>query len=175
METPLVGVVISAENELPYMEECERVLIGFGIPYEIRVLSLQQAPEHCIEWARTAASRGLHTIVVGSGGASGLASAIASFTHLPVIAVPLPVTSLHGLDSLMSMAQSNLGAPVATMSVGKTGAANAGLFATRLLATKYPHLVESIQGYRTSLHQQLEAKDQALHQDRLRRRSSGAQ
>lgn len=171
METPLVGVVISAENELPYMEECERVLIGFGIPYEIRVLSVQQAPERCLEWARAAAGRGIHVIVVGSGVASPLANIVSSFTHLPVVAVPLPISSLHGLDSLMGMAQNQMGAPVATMALGKIGAANAGLFATRLLALKYPHLVESIQAYRLSLQQQLEAKDHALFQDRLRRRA----
>lgn len=171
METPLVAVIISAENELPYMEECERVLIGFGIPYEIRVLSMQQAPDRALEWARTAAGRGIHVVVVGTGFSSPLANMIASLTHLPVVAVPLPVSSLHGLDALMGMAQTQMGAPVATMAVGKTGAANAGLFATRLLALKYPHLVESIQAYRVSLQQQLEAKDNALLQDRLRRRT----
>jgi 5-(carboxyamino)imidazole ribonucleotide mutase len=174
MDTPLVGLVISAENELPYMEECERILIGFGIPYEIRVLSLQQAPERCIEWARAAAGRGMQAIVVGTGWASSMASAIAAFTSLPVIAVPLPVSSMHGLDALMGMAQSNLGAPVATMAVGKTGAANAGLFATRILSLKYPHLMEAIQQYRVGLQQQVEAKDNFLLQDRLRRRSGNA-
>ncbi len=170
METPLVGVIISAENELPYIEECERILIGFGIPYEIRVLSMQQAPDRCIEWARSAAERGLQAVIVGTGWASSLASAIASFTILPVVAVPLPVSSLHGLDSLMGMAQSNLGSPVATMALGKVGAANAGLFVTRILALKFPHLAEAIQGYRHGLQQQLEAKDTALLQDRMRRR-----
>ena len=171
METPLVGVVLSNENELPYMEECERILISFGTPYEMRVLSIQQAPEHCFEWARMADKRGLHAIIVGTGWASPLASAIASLTLLPVIAVPLPTSSMHGLDALMGMAQSNLGAPIATMAVGKVGAANAGLFATRVLAVKYPHLIETMQGYNQALKQQLEEKDNALLQDRIQRRT----
>jgi 5-(carboxyamino)imidazole ribonucleotide mutase len=174
MENPLIGVVITAENELPYMEECERILVGFGIPYEMRVLSVHQAPSHCIEWARTAASRGLQAIIVGAGWSAPLASVLAAHTTLPVIAVPLPVSSMQGLDSLMGMAQSNLGAPVATMSVGKAGAANAGLLAAQILSLKYPHLVESINGYRQQLAQQLEAKDAALLQDRMRRMSGGA-
>lgn len=173
METPLIGVVISAENELPYMEECERILVGFGIPYEIRVLSIHQAPDRTIEWARTAAGRGLQAVIVGTGWAAPLASVLAAYTVLPVIAVPLPVSSMQGLDSLMGMAQSNLGAPVATMSVGKAGAANAGLFAAQLLALKYPHLVESISGYKAQLAQQLEGKDTALLQDRMRRMGGG--
>ncbi|MBK06339.1 MAG: 5-(carboxyamino)imidazole ribonucleotide mutase [Deltaproteobacteria bacterium] len=173
MENPLIGVVISAENELPYMEECERILVGFGIPYEIRVLSIHQAPEKCIEWAKSAASRGLHAIVCGVGWSAPLASVLAAHTILPVIAVPLPVSSMHGLDSLMGMAQTNLGAPIATMAVGKSGAANAGLFAAQLLCLKYPHLVESINSFRAGLSQQVEAKDAALMQDRMRRMSGG--
>lgn len=174
MENPLVGVVITAENELPYMEECERILVGFGIPYEMRVLSIQQAPDRCIEWARSAAGRGLQAIVVGTGWSAPLASCIAAHTTVPVIAVPLPVSSMQGLDSLMGMAQSTLGAPVATMAVGKTGAANAALFAAQMMSLKYPHLVESLNGYRSQLAQQLEAKDTALLQDRMRRMGGAA-
>ena len=169
MDNPLIGVVISAENELPYIEECERILVGFGIPYEIRVLSIHQAPDKCIEWARSASNRGLHAVIVGSGWAAPLASVIASYTILPVIAIPLPVSSMHGLDALMGMAQASMGAPVATMAVGKTGAANAGLLAAQLLALKYPHLIEAISSFKMGLAQQIEAKDTALLQDRMRR------
>lgn len=173
MENPLIGVVISAENELPYMEECERVLVSFGIPYEIRVLSVHQAPDRCFEWARSASSRGLQAIIVGTGWAAPLSSVIASLTILPVIAVPLPVSSMHGQDALMGMAQSVMGAPVATMAVGKAGAANAGILATQILALKFPQLGEQISQFRTSLVGQIDAKDAALRQDRARRMSGG--
>ncbi len=171
MENPLVSIVISAENELPYMEECERVLLSFGVPYEIRFLSLQEAPELCIEWAKSIFSRGVKVVIVGSGAVSPLASTISAFTPLPVIAVPLPVSPLQGMDSLLSLAQSNLGAPVATMAVGKVGAANAGLLAVKILAIQYPHLLEIIQSFRQNLQQQVEQKDAALVQDRLQRRN----
>ncbi len=173
MENPLVAVIISAENELPYMEECERMLIGFGIPYEIRVLSLTEAPENCIEWAKTAHTRGIKIIIVGAGAVSPLASTIAAFTPLPVFAVPLPVSPLQGLDSLLSLAQTNLGAPVATFAVGKTGAANAGLLSAKILALQYPHLLETLNNFGLSLKQQVEQKDQALVQDRLQRKAQG--
>ncbi len=170
MENPLVAVVISAENELAYMEECERTLIGFGIPFESRVLSLQQAPEHCIEWARSVEKRGVKVVIAGSSWSAPLASVLSSFTILPVIAVPLPISPMHGLDALMGMAQSYVGAPIATMAVGKPGAANAGQLAVQILALQFPQLGDQLRAYRSGLAKQVEAKDGALYQDRQRRR-----
>jgi phosphoribosylaminoimidazole carboxylase PurE protein len=170
METPLVAVVISAENELAYMEDCERTLIGFGIPYESRVLSIHQAPEHCLEWSRQAAARGVRVIIAGASWSAPLATVISSLTTLPVIAVPLPVSPMHGFDSLMGMAQSYAGAPVATMAIGKPGAANAALLAVRILSLQFPQLGEQLKAYRASITQQVEGKDAALLQDRQRRR-----
>ncbi len=174
MENPLIAIVISSDNELPYLEEAERILAGFAIPYEMRMLSIQQSPERCIEWAKSAASRGLKAIIVGSSLSAPLANVIASLTIVPVIAVPLPISSMHGLDSLMGMAQSQLGAPVATMAVGKIGAANAGLFAAQLLATAFPQMVESIKAFRQNLAMQFDNKDNLLHQDRMRRMAAPA-
>jgi 5-(carboxyamino)imidazole ribonucleotide mutase len=172
MENPLVGVAISAENELPYMEECERILMGFGIPYEMRVLSVHQNLDRVVEWARGAQGRGIQVLIVGAGLAAPLASVIASQTLLPVVAVPLPTSSMQGLDALLGLAQSNVGAPIATMAVGKIGAANAGIFATQLLALKFPeNLLEPLQSFRAGMAQQCDSKDQALYQDRQQRRS----
>lgn len=174
MENPLVGVVMSSENELQYMEECERILIGFGIPYEIRVLSPHQSLDRLMEWARSALSRGMHVIIAGAGWAAHLPGTIAALTTLPVIGVPLPTSSMHGMDALLGVLQMSTGVPVATMAVGKVGAANAGILATQILGLKFPQLMESLRSYRAGLAQQVEVKDTALLQDRMRRLSGGA-
>src|SRR5205814_9768561 len=107
---------------------------GFGIAYEIDVTSAHRSPDRTAEFARNAAGRGIRVIIAGAGGAAHLAGVIAAETTLPVIGVPIPSTSLQGMDSLLATVQMPAGIPVATVAVGKAGATNAGILAAQMLA-----------------------------------------
>jgi 5-(carboxyamino)imidazole ribonucleotide mutase len=102
------------------------------------------------EYASSAASRGMQVIIAGAGGAAHLAGVIAAHTVLPVIGVPMQ-SALNGLDSLLSTAQMPKGIPVATVAIGPSGAANAGLLAVAILATSRPDLRAQLEAYRVKL------------------------
>ena len=128
----VVGVVMGSDSDLPVMQGAVDVLDRFGIPREVRVVSAHRDPEGMIEYGKAAHDRGLRVIIAGAGGAAHLPGMLASVTTLPVIGVPVPLSRLDGLDSLMSIVQMPSGIPVATMAIG--GATNAGLMAARILA-----------------------------------------
>jgi 5-(carboxyamino)imidazole ribonucleotide mutase len=130
-DAPLVGVIMGSDSDLPVMQGAVDVLIEFGVPYEVRVVSAHRTPDVMYEYAHRAAERGLRVIVAGAGGAAHLPGMTASMTSLPVIGVPIPLQQLDGLDSLLSIVQMPDGIPVATVGVGK--ARNAGLLAVRVL------------------------------------------
>ncbi|WP_291377586.1 5-(carboxyamino)imidazole ribonucleotide mutase [Demequina sp.] len=128
-----VGVVMGSDSDWPVMGEAAAVLEEFGIGYEKDVISAHRMPEQMIEYGRTAEDRGLRVIIAGAGGAAHLPGMLASVTALPVIGVPVPLTYLDGMDSLLSIVQMPAGVPVATVSIG--GARNAGLLAARILGS----------------------------------------
>src|SRR5438874_13579656 len=128
-ESPLVSIVMGSDSDLEIMNEAARALDDFGIPYEIDVTSAHRSPARTGEFARNAASRGIKAIIAGAGGAAHLAGVIAAETTLPVIGVPIPSSALQGLDSLLATVQMPAGIPVATVAIGKAGAANARLLA----------------------------------------------
>jgi 5-(carboxyamino)imidazole ribonucleotide mutase len=130
-DAPLVGVIMGSDSDLPVMQGAIDVLVDFGVPHEVRVVSAHRSPEVMYEYARTAGERGLRVIIAGAGGAAHLPGMLASVTPLPVIGVPVPLANLSGLDSLLSIVQMPAGIPVATVAVG--GARNAGLLAVRIL------------------------------------------
>src|ERR1041385_2129023 len=109
--SPIVGVVMGSDSDLPVMSECCRVLETLGIPYEVRVLSAHRTPVEAARWAGEAAGRGLQVLVAGAGGAAHLAGAVAASTALPVIAVPVDSTPLLGLDALLASVQMPAGTP----------------------------------------------------------------
>ena len=128
------------------------ILDELAIPYEKRVVSAHRPPDEMFRYAETAAQRGLEVIVAGAGGAAHLPGMVASKTLLPVIGVPVKSSVLSGWDSLLSIVQMPGGVPVATMAIGRAGAVNAGLFAARILGTKYPAVAERREAYRAAMH-----------------------
>jgi len=127
-----VGVIMGSDSDLKVMNGAAEILEDFGIPYEVRVVSAHRTPAAMLDYASTAEERGLKVIIAGAGGAAHLPGMVAAATLLPVIGVPVNVTSLEGLDALLSVVQMPRGVPVATVAIDN--AANAGLLAARILA-----------------------------------------
>lgn len=145
---PLVGVIMGSQSDMPTMEEAVKILEEFGIPHEIRIVSAHRTPDRLVEYAQSAAARGLKTIIAGAGGAAHLPGMVASMTRLPVLGVPVQSAALSGVDSLYSIVQMPGGVPVATFAIGKAGAKNAGLFAAAMLANENQQLAEKLDAWR---------------------------
>ncbi len=139
---PLVGLVMGSDSDWPVMEAAADALAEFGIPFEADVVSAHRMPTEMIRYGQTAHERGLRVIIAGAGGAAHLPGMLASVTPLPVIGVPVPLKTLDGMDSLLSIVQMPAGVPVATVSIG--GARNAGLLAVRMLAAGTDELAASL-------------------------------
>ena len=155
-----VGVIMGSDSDWPVMKAAAEALAEFDVPYEVSVVSAHRTPQRMIDYARSAAGRGLKAIIAGAGGAAHLPGMVASTTVLPVIGVPVPLKYLDGMDSLLSIVQMPAGIPVATMAVG--GARNAGLLAVRILAASDPALQERIATFQADLEQMVLDKDAAL-------------
>lgn len=133
-----VGVLLGSRSDLPVMQKCIDVLVALDIPHEVRVLSAHRDPEGVRSYARSAAQRGLQVLVAGAGGAAHLAGALAAWSTLPVIGVPLAATPLQGLDALLATVQMPPGVPVATVAIGEAGARNAAYLAAEILGLQNP-------------------------------------
>lgn len=153
---PLVGVIMGSDSDLPVMLPAARILDRFKIPYELTIVSAHRTPDRLVEYARSASSRGLRTIIAGAGGAAHLPGMVAAMTALPVIGVPVKGSSLDGVDSLHSIVQMPRGIPVATVAIN--GGMNAGLLAVRILGAGIPHLYADIDGYLRGLESEVIAK-----------------
>jgi 5-(carboxyamino)imidazole ribonucleotide mutase len=149
-ESPLVGVIMGSRSDWEYMAAAAEVMSELKVAHEVRVLSAHRTPDLTLEYAANAAGRGLRAIIAGAGGAAHLAGVIAAKTLLPVIGVPMPTTSLNGMDSLLSIVQMPKGVPVATMAIGKPGAANAGLFAAAIIALGDAQLGDRLKNWRAA-------------------------
>jgi phosphoribosylaminoimidazole carboxylase PurE protein len=152
-EKPLVGVIMGSTSDADVMKGCADILRELGIPYEMKVLSAHRTPDQTREYAVSAAGRGIEVIIAGAGWAAHLAGSMAANTILPVIGIPIDSSPLRGNDALLSTVQMPPGIPVATMAVGSGGAKNAAVLAVQILALKYPHISEKLQGYRKALTQ----------------------
>jgi len=148
---PLVGVIMGSRSDWDTMRQAHEMLARFDVPHECRVLSAHRTPDETAEYARTAADRGLEVVIAGAGGAAHLPGVVAAYTVLPVIGVPVQSAALNGLDSLLSIVQMPKGIPVATVAIGASGAANAGLLAVEILATSRPDLREKLTAYRSEI------------------------
>ena len=157
---PVVGVIMGSDSDFSVMRAAAEALAEFEVPFEVRVVSAHRTPEGMVDYARSAAGRGLRVIIAGAGGAAHLPGMVASLTPLPVIGVPVPLKTLDGLDSLLSIVQMPAGVPVATVSIG--GARNAGLLAVRILAASDPGLRDRVAGFQRQLAETALSKDQAL-------------
>ncbi len=147
----LVGVIMGSKSDWETMKAADEMLTRFGVPHECRVVSAHRTPTEMAEYARAAAGRGLEVIIAGAGGAAHLPGMVASHTIVPVIGVPVQSAALNGLDSLLSIVQMPRGVPVATVAIGQSGAANAGLLAVAILATSRPDLRAKLQAYREEI------------------------
>ena len=147
----LVGVIMGSKSDWEAMGKADQILTEFGVAHECHVMSAHRTPALTAEFASNAADRGLEVIIAGAGGAAHLAGVVAAHTILPVIGVPMQSSALNGLDSLLSTVQMPKGIPVATVAIGASGAANAGLLAIAILATSRPELRAKLQAYRDAL------------------------
>ncbi|MDH4093678.1 MAG: 5-(carboxyamino)imidazole ribonucleotide mutase [Betaproteobacteria bacterium] len=129
-----VAVVMGSRSDWDCMRAACETLAEFGIGHEARVLSAHRMPDEMFAFAQSARARGLAAIIAGAGGAAHLPGMLAAKTDVPVLGVPIPATPLAGQDALLSIVQMPRGVPVATFAIGPAGAANAALFAARLLA-----------------------------------------
>ena len=161
---PIVGIVMGSDSDWPVMEPAAQALAEFGVPYEAHVVSAHRTPRRMLEYAETAAGRGLRVVIAGAGGAAHLPGMVAAATPLPVIGVPRPLDRLDGLDSLLSIVQMPAGVPVATVSIG--GGRNAGLLAVRILAATDPELRAAVERFQADLADSVLARDATL-QERL--------
>lgn len=144
----VVGVIMGSRSDWPTMEHAVAVLREFEVPHEVAVVSAHRTPERMMEYARTAAERGLEVIIAGAGGAAHLPGMVAAGTVVPVLGVPVQSRALNGLDSLLSIVQMPGGVPVATLAIGEAGAKNAGLLAVAILANSRPELRERLEAWR---------------------------
>jgi 5-(carboxyamino)imidazole ribonucleotide mutase len=159
---PIVGIVMGSDSDWPTMEPAARALDEFDVPWEAHVVSAHRTPRRMLDYAESAAGRGLRVIVAGAGGAAHLPGMVAAATPLPVIGVPRPLDRLDGLDSLLSIVQMPAGVPVATVSIG--GGRNAGLLAVRILAAGDPALLERMTRFQAHLADSVVARDAGLQQ-----------
>jgi 5-(carboxyamino)imidazole ribonucleotide mutase len=157
---PLVGIVMGSDSDWPVMQAAADVLTELQVPFEVDVVSAHRMPRRMLDYGSGAAERGLRVIVAGAGGAAHLPGMLASVTTLPVIGVPVPLATLDGLDSLLSIVQMPAGIPVATVAIGN--ARNAGLLAARILATSDAALTDRLADFAVTLEESVVAKGEAL-------------
>lgn len=134
IDKPLVSVIMGSKSDSPLINNCIKTLDMFGVNYEVKVLSAHRKPQETASYAKQLEERGVKVVIAGAGGAAHLPGVVASYTSLPVIGVPIPSSSLQGIDALYSIVQMPAGVPVGCMAVGKAGAINAAIYAVQILS-----------------------------------------
>lgn len=155
---PVVLIVMGSDSDLPIMEEARSVLSSLGIPSKITVASAHRTPDRAINLAQQAQRDGIKVIIAGAGAAAHLAGVLAAHTILPVIGVPIDSSPLKGIDSLLSTVQMPPGVPVATVSVGKAGAKNAGILAAQILGLGDTEIQQKLKRMRQDAARAIEEK-----------------
>ncbi len=164
MDKPQVLIVMGSDSDVPVMEEAAKILRQFGIPFEMRISSAHRCPDRTASLATEAEGRGIRVIIAGAGMAAHLAGVMAAATILPVIGVPIGGGALNGVDALYSTVQMPGGIPVATVAIGRAGAKNAGILAVQMLALSDSVLTDKLRVYKTSMAEEVEAKDKSLQE-----------
>src|ERR1051326_9404506 len=149
-DKPLVGIIMGSKSDWDAMKAAGEMLAKFGVPHESRVMSAHRTPSVVADYVSGAIGRGMEVIIAGAGGAAQLAGVAAADTVAPVIGVRM-TSALNGLDSLLSTAQMPKGIPVATVAIGASGAANAGILAVEMLAVSRPDLRAKVQAHREEM------------------------
>ncbi len=163
MSTVRVGIIMGSDSDWSIAAPARDILDELGVASEVRVLSAHRTPHQLLEYGAAAAARGLGVLIGAAGGAAHLPGMLASVTTLPVIGLPVPLTRLDGMDSLLSIVQMPAGIPVATVAIG--AGQNAGLLAARILAVSDPVLAEALVEHQRSLAERSQAKDHAMQVD----------
>src|SRR5215475_5709231 len=156
MSKPQVSIVMGSDSDLEIMREAGKALDDFGIAYELDVTSAHRSPDRSADFAKKAAERGIKVIIAGAGGAA--------HTILPVIGVPIPSTSLNGMDSLLSTVQMPAGIPVATVAIGRPGATNAGILAAQILGVADAEIAKKLDSHKEKLAAGVEEKSKKLRE-----------
>ena len=159
---PKVGILMGSDSDLKIMEETVSILNQFDISFEMTISSAHRSPAKAMEYASTARQRGLKVIIAGAGHAAHLAGVIAAHTTLPVIGVPIDSSCLNGMDSLLSTVQMPPGVPVATVSIGKSGARNAGILAAQMLGISDQKVEEQLNGFKKEMEASVHEKSAKL-------------
>ena len=155
-----VAIVMGSDSDWRVLQDASLTLKEFGVEHEVEVLSAHRTPERMIEWGKAAADRGMKVVIAGAGGAAHLPGMLASVTSLPVIGVPIALSQLEGMDSLLSIVQMPAGVPVATVSID--GAKNAALLAVRILGANDAALRTKLDAHRVDLANTVEIKNNNL-------------
>ncbi len=157
-----VLILMGSDSDAPVMQGAVDILLEFGISSEITVASAHRSPERVLRLVRDAPARGVKVFIVGAGAAAHLAGVVAAHTTMPVIGVPIDSSALKGLDALLSTVQMPPGVPVATVSIGKPGATNAGVLAAQILAVGDPAIASRLADYKKRLADRVEAAAEKL-------------
>ena len=160
-----VLILMGSASDAAVMQAAADVLQELGVSSEMTVASAHRSPERVQRLIREAPSRGVRVFIVGAGAAAHLAGVVAAYTTLPVVGVPIDSSALHGLDALLSTVQMPPGVPVATVSIGKAGATNAGVLAAQILALSEPGLARRLHDYKKSLADNVEETAKELHRE----------
>jgi phosphoribosylaminoimidazole carboxylase PurE protein len=163
---PKVAVVIGSDSDYPVIQDMIRLLEDFAIPFELTVSSAHRSPDRTHRYAVTLEERGVQVVIACAGAAAHLAGVMAAHTILPVIGVPIDSSPLQGLDALLSTSMMPPGVPVATMGIGKMGAANAAVLAAQILARTDPALADRLREYKQTLADRVEERDRELKKSR---------
>ncbi len=163
---PKVAVVIGSDSDYPVIQDMIKLLEDFAIPFELTVSSAHRSPDRTHRYAVTLEERGVQVVIACAGAAAHLAGVLAAHTILPVIGVPIDSSPLQGLDALLSTSMMPPGVPVATMGIGKMGAANAAVLAAQILARTDPALADRLREYKQTLADRVEERDRELKKSR---------
>ncbi|MFA6142856.1 MAG: 5-(carboxyamino)imidazole ribonucleotide mutase [Candidatus Omnitrophota bacterium] len=147
----VISIIMGSDSDLPVMNEALKVLERHGIPFETKILSAHRSPDDVAKFARAARARGIKIIIAGAGGAAHLAGVVASLTTIPVIGVPMETKELKGVDSLFSIVQMPSGVPVATVTIGRTGAKNAAILALEILSLSDKSIERKLDAFKKEL------------------------
>ena len=149
-QSPLVGMIMGSQSDWETMQPGAEILEQLGVPHEVRIVSAHRTPDRLADYCTTAGQRGLKVIIAGAGGAAHLPGMAAAMTPLPVLGVPVQSKALNGLDSLLYIVQMPGGVPVGTLSIGRSGAKNAGLMAAAILALMDRRIADALDAWRAA-------------------------
>jgi 5-(carboxyamino)imidazole ribonucleotide mutase len=156
-----VAIIMGSDSDWPVMSEAASALDTLGITYTADVVSAHRMPTEMMAFAQGAVAAGFKVIIAGAGGAAHLPGMVASLTTLPVIGVPVPLTHLDGMDSLLSIVQMPAGVPVATVGIGN--AKNAALLAARILGVSDSMISAKVEQGLKTINEEAKKKGSQLH------------